>query len=187
MSEKQLNSPSFLKISNSPLFSKFLHYCCDEIIEGKSVDWRNNNDDIEWTIEDINKSKAIVKDFFHKSIIHDKFERPELISEAVFNVMQNCYETRRESIQHNFIKARFIEAEHNLLENVDWKIKWVLGNSMLPSYKEPILQLNLGCSRMSSMGSKPKQKIIDFEMNIEQVDHLITVLESALGELNNDD
>lgn len=163
---------------------QFLHDCCDEIIEGKEVNVRNYNNDIEWTAEDVVKTKTMIKEYFCKSIInHDSTtEKLEFPSETISNSIRNCLNTRKQELEHHLIKTAFLEAEHNLVESFDWNLKWVLGNSMMPNNREPIIQLKLQCAR-KNMDSKVKHNI-DFEMNTVQVDHLISDLENILKKLS---
>lgn len=94
-----------------------------------------------------------------------------------FNI---CFEIRRKDIEYHLMKAVFLEAEFILVKHIDWKLKWMLGNSIMPSYKETILQLELGCSKKKVTNLKHN---IDIEMNVEQVVHMIGVLEGILEEL----
>lgn len=60
------------------------------------------------------------------------------------------------------------------MENIDWRLKWVLGSSDLATLQEPRLQVDLHC--VSKNGNSIVKDIVNFEASLEQIDNLITDL-----------
>ncbi|KAL3269841.1 hypothetical protein HHI36_008899 [Cryptolaemus montrouzieri] len=143
----------------------------------------NYNEDVEWTSEDILTTKRIIKDFFQNCTINESFQITENVSETTLTALRECYETRKNDIEQYLIKESFLRAGHNLVENIDWKLKWIMGSSKLVSIREPILQLDLGCVQQGPDDLRPQENIINFEMTLEQVDDLISALEIIKSEL----
>ncbi|KAK9886081.1 hypothetical protein WA026_014866 [Henosepilachna vigintioctopunctata] len=176
-------SNALLTVSNSPIFNKFLHICCDELIEGKLVPLENFNNDMEWTTDDAIRAKKVVKDFFCNCALNETFHIEEDIPETIKKALEECYNIRQGDIQQYLIKASFLNSGHNIVENIDWKLKWILGTSKLSTVREPILQLTLGCVSKESDDLKPKNNKVNFELNLEQVNYLINELENVKAEL----
>lgn len=70
---------------------------------------------------------------------------------------------------------------YNLVENFDWKVKWILGSSDLATIKEPIVQVDLYC--INKEKDTLKRNIVNFEANSEKLDELICALTQVKKEL----
>lgn len=72
---------------------------------------------------------------------------------------------------------------NNLVENIDWRLKWVLGSSDLAILKEAYLQIDL--NGVQNKDEKIQKTSISFEANLEQVDQIIKELKAVKKELSN--
>lgn len=93
----------------------------------------------------------------------------------------DCYEIRKEEILQAIIREKLSKYGKPLVENIDWKLKWIMGSSKLASLREPLLQVDLHCFKKQDESAR---KTINFEMNLEQVDKLIAGLEKVKSEIN---
>lgn len=62
------------------------------------------------------------------------------------------------------------------LNNFDWKVNWVVGSSVCPSLKYPIVNLDL--STVHQIDGKTKQNNISLELTKDELDALILCLEN---------
>lgn len=70
-----------------------------------------------------------------------------------------------------------------LLNNFNWRLKWVLGSSTLASYKEPLLQCDFVFKKLNDESFKQ----ITTELSSNEVDLILSCLESAKTELEQTD
>ncbi|GJQ82120.1 hypothetical protein Trydic_g15907 [Trypoxylus dichotomus] len=174
---------ALLKIANTQEFSKFLHLCVDDML-GKTVDFENYTGDIEWSKDELKKAKLLIQANFKNNVLNEDgaFQFPfENVGETLYNDIQKCYEIRKDEIRQNIVKENLLDKDIPLVENIDWKMKWVMGSSSLVTVSEPLLQVDLNCAG----SSKPKKETVNFEVNLEQLEELITKLEQVRSGLTN--
>lgn len=70
------------------------------------------------------------------------------------------------------LKERLMKLDQPLVENIDWKVKWVCGSSKLASLSQPLARIDLHCLENSKGRST-----CSFEMNLDQVSDMIQKLE----------
>ncbi|KAG5893298.1 hypothetical protein JTB14_023508 [Gonioctena quinquepunctata] len=133
-----------LKISDSPVLMKFLHECVDDLVGKREANFDNYNSvDIEWTKEDYDKARKGIQNCFSQSVIEDELNlRKQNLDVNVEEAVRNCFLIRRNEIFQAMAKEAVLKNGNNLVENIDWKLKWVLGSSDLASIREPLLQCN---------------------------------------------
>lgn len=152
-----------------------MHRCIDNIITENRTSFDSCSGDIEWTNDDFVKARNLIQRLYQQraKIAEDNsILKLEGVSKAVQEAILDCYELRKEEIQQAVIKKSWLQnGAENLVENIDWKVKWIMGSSKMASLREPILQLNLNC-----VG----EKSIDFEMDLGKVDALINELEKVI-------
>lgn len=99
--------------------------------------------------------------------------------------LRNCFELRRNEIWQAMAKEAVLKDGHNLVEAIDWRLKWVLGSSKLVTIREPLLQVDLQCVRkaLNTNNNDSGRNTVNFEMNAHELDDLIAQLEKAQIEL----
>ncbi|XP_023026614.1 COMM domain-containing protein 8 [Leptinotarsa decemlineata] len=164
------------KVSDTSLLTKFLHECIDDLVETKKANFDNFiSSDIQWTREDYDSARVAVQNFFSQSVIEDNLIlEPLKLGKNVEETILNCFEIRKNGIFQALAKTAILKNGNTLVENIDWKLKWVLGSSDLATIRDPLLQVQLHCCR--NRDEKCEKNTVDFEANLEQVDHLIREL-----------
>ncbi|XP_066252168.1 uncharacterized protein [Euwallacea similis] len=137
----------------------------------------SNSDNKE---ENLQKS---VHDFYHHKAIDKNFPVPEGLPVHVAKSLETVYNLRRKDIINSVIKEKLVGSGHTLVENYDWKLKWVVGSSSLTSIREPICQIELICLTLGA-DLKPCGNSISFECDLEGVEKLIGALNSVKEKLS---
>ncbi|XP_072382896.1 uncharacterized protein [Diabrotica undecimpunctata] len=173
-----------LKISNPNDIKKFLHECIDDLIKKHDISFDNyNSGPIEWTKDDFEKAKRSVQSFYKQCAIENKFQlNSQNLEENIYEALESCYIIRKKDIFQHLAKSYILKNGHNLIENIDWKLKWVLGSSDLTVIKEPYLQIDLNGIELCS--GEIKTTCLSFEANLEQVDQFIKELTNIKADLN---
>ncbi|KAF2901925.1 hypothetical protein ILUMI_04261 [Ignelater luminosus] len=176
---------SLLKITNTPVLQQFLHDCVDDLIGRKHANFDSYSSDIEWTNEDYHNAIKFIQNLYRENtqstaenILVPKVQDLNPDSQQC---IVDCYEIRKEEILQAIIRENLSKCGKPLVENIDWKLKWILGSSKLASLREPLLQVDLHCFKKQDESTR---KTINFEMNLEQVDKLIAGLEKVKNEIN---
>ncbi|XP_018570635.1 uncharacterized protein LOC108910502 [Anoplophora glabripennis] len=163
-----------LKISNNSLY-EFLHGCVDDLLQKQSPNFENyKNRDIEWTEEDFDRTRAYIQNLYRQSVIDDTLDLPKDLTTDLQEAITRCYTIRKNDIFQALAKEFILQDGHNLVNNIDWRLKWVLGTSDLAALQEPRLQVDLHCS--NKIGDKVNRNVLNFEANLEQIDGLISDL-----------
>ncbi|KAJ8937676.1 hypothetical protein NQ318_002346 [Aromia moschata] len=123
------------------LKSNFLHECVDDLLGKRIANFDNyNSGDIEWTKDDYDKTRKCVQHLYRQCIIENNFHLDKEISPNLEEAIRNCYEIRKDAIFQWVAKECVLNLGHNLVDNIDWKLKWILGTSDLATVREPLLQ-----------------------------------------------
>lgn len=101
----------------------------------------------------------------------------KLNSNDVQQAVLGCYATRKDQIVAGITKDLMRRNGELLVENIDWKLKWVMGSSKFAALREPLLQVDLHCFRRDK-----NRTTVNFEMSLDKVDMLIKELENARSE-----
>lgn len=158
-------------------FFQFLHGCVDELLNKRKTNNENQHSNVEWTKEEQEAIKRNVKNFFRQSAIENTIELDSSLPDKIKSALKSCYEVRKSEIIQALAKECVIRRGHNLVENFDWKLKWILGSSDLATIRQPLLQIDFHCMNI-------EKNTVNFEGNLEQVDSLITALLKVNKELN---
>ena len=155
----------------------------DDLTGTKQANFNNYNSDLEWTIDDFNHAKRSVQKIYRQSVINDKVEIEFSVGDNVEREIRKCLELRKDDIFETLVKEKLVNSGHNLVENIDWKLKWVLGNSKLASVREALLQVDLHCAKSGPNFDKVSKNSVNFEVNLEMLDLLIDQLQKVREEL----
>lgn len=145
---------------------------------GKSVSIEKCSEDIEWTKDELKSVQLLIQTNFKNNILNNDgvFQFPfENLNETLRIAIEKCYEMRKDEIRQNLIRDNLLSRNIPLVENIDWKLKWVMGSSSTTTISEPLLQVDMHCA----VGDEVKRKTVNFEMNLNQMDELINQLEIA--------
>ncbi|CAH0555472.1 unnamed protein product [Brassicogethes aeneus] len=175
----------FLKISNNvPVLSKFLHESVDDLIGKSTLNFNNYNSDIEWTPEDFEKAKKEIQNLYRNAINNKEFKLDiKDVNSEVIKLIEDCFTVRKSEIIQKVLKDGIVKNGHNLVDNIDWRLKWVMGSSKLATIREPLLQVDLHCTKFDREENEMKNNTVNFEMDIKQVNNLINELSSVQKEL----
>ncbi|XP_057668285.1 uncharacterized protein LOC130901164 [Diorhabda carinulata] len=173
-----------LKISNSIELQKFLHECIDDLVEKRKIKFDYyNTSPIEWTEDDFHNAKKSVQAFYKQCTIKKRFEiSPDDIAEDVKEALRCCFDIRKQEIFQFLAKMYIIKGGNIFIENIDWRLRWVLGSSDLITLKEPYLQIDFNGIKDNS--GHTENTFVSFEATLEQVDQLIMELKHLKTELS---
>lgn len=134
--------------------------------------------DVKWTETDCDRVRNLVQKFYRDCAVDSNHAHIESIPTSFEEVIKNCYQMRQNEIDQAVAKDCLLSSgAKNLVENIDWKLKWIMGSSKLSTLREPILQMSLSCVEKSE--NHISKNVIGFEIDMEQVDNLIDSLEKA--------
>lgn len=148
------------------------------------TDFNLGNDDVEWTKEDRNSAKDFIQCLYRENILNHSKELiltnldidPKLVA-----LIKECYNIRKDDIFQAVLCEELHKGDKNIVENIDWKLKWVMGSSKLATLREPLVQVDLYCFKKINDNVR---NAVNFEMNVDQVNKLIQDLEEAQELLN---
>lgn len=177
-------STALIKITNVQVFNQFLHNCVNDLIDYKEMSYDTCSSDIEWTLKDYLEATNFIKNLYRQMTLNSEsnFElNLDKLNPNFQDCIQNCYEIRKNEIFQALAKQGLFQEGKSVVENIDWKLKWIMGTSSLAALKQPILQLDLHCFKKPNEMSR---KTVNFEMNLEEIDSLIAQLEKVKNELS---
>ncbi|KAJ8912943.1 hypothetical protein NQ315_017274 [Exocentrus adspersus] len=165
----------FLKISHISAIYEFLHHCVDDLIEKSNTNFENYyNGDIELTQEDCEKACSFIQNLYRVSVMENHLKLPGDMSTNLQEAVTHCYMIRKNDIFQALARDYILQKDHNLVNNVDWRLKWVLGSSSLATLHSPLLQVDLHCSKKN--GDDLMKNTINFEADLQQIDNLLMEL-----------
>ncbi|PSN36265.1 hypothetical protein C0J52_22620 [Blattella germanica] len=109
-----------------------------------------------------------------------KEKLPELDSTHQEIVLE-CLSVRQKDIQ-NILFQEKCAISGPVLQDFDWKVKWVMGSSKSSSLREPLLSLDLHLSEGRNLrknGIGINKKTVSLELDKEELNKLISILEKA--------
>lgn len=124
-----------------------------------------------------------VQSFYRGKATEGKKLSGTALPENLQNTIDAVFQIRYPDIVDAIVQERLHVTGHPILQNIDWKVKWVLGSSKLANVREPICQLELLCMVMGS-NFKPTRTSIHFECDLEKLDQLIGALKEVKRNLN---
>lgn len=147
------------------------------MISENKVDIGNYSSDIEWTQTDFERAQILIQNLYTEMTKTNNIDiNLQGLSKDFREAIENCYSARKEEIYQTIVKQNILDKVENLVENFDWKVKWIMGSSKMASLREPLLQMTLHC-----MGHKS----VEFEANMEQLENFISELEKVKSKLEN--
>ncbi|KAF5284699.1 hypothetical protein FQR65_LT13452 [Abscondita terminalis] len=169
---------ALLKINNEEALYRFLHHCVDDLINNSSSDFNIGREVIEWTKDDHINAVNYIQNLYKENVI--KSENWENIAKEINSryehIIKECYEIRKNEIYQAVVCEELYKHNSNIVQNIDWKLKWIMGSSKLSSLREPLLQVDLHCFKKKN---ESVRKTVNFEMDIVQINKLISDLEKV--------
>ena len=104
------------------------------------------------------------------------------LSEETQRIVSQCLETRRAELR-NAIVFNTIASNNPVLKDFDWKLNVVLASDKMVNINEPLLDLELKIKNDSANEPAKKEEVVTVEFNKEELNNLITSLETAQHEL----
>lgn len=144
--------------------------------------FENYAKELDWTEEQFNKIRKSIQNLYRQNITQESLDiqsctLPDNVREAV----TNCFIVKKDTMYQAFVRKALLKKGYNIIENIDWKLKWILGSSDLASLREPLLQVDLYAVKNNS--DRAERSIINFEANLKQVDSMIKELVKIKQEL----
>nr|CAI5836126.1 unnamed protein product [Callosobruchus analis] len=156
--------------------NEFLHACVDDLIGKGPINPGNfETNDTKWTKDNFEKTVKCVKKLYRRAALEGalSLDNSRLV-DNVADIIKKCYEIRKTDIQNSLMKELLLKKGDCLVENIDWKLKWILGSSDLASLREPLLQVILHCVQKHDI--RTEKNVIQFEADLYQVDFLVQEL-----------
>lgn len=150
----------------------------DDLIGVKQIQFDSYSGEVEWTEKDYKAALHFIQTLYREQVINQSFDLEskvaELESNDVRQAVLGCYRIRKNEIVAGITKDLMLRNGGLLVENVDWKLKWVMGSSKFAALREPLLQVDLSCFQTDK-----NRATVNFEMTVDTVDMLIEELENA--------
>nr|CAH7748514.1 unnamed protein product [Callosobruchus chinensis] len=155
---------------------QFLHACVDDLIAKRQINSDNfKTNDTKWTKDHFEKAVKCIKNLYRKAALEGNMSLDTSTLPAdIADIIIKCYEIRKVDIHNSLMKELLLKKGDCLVENIDWKLKWILGSSDLASLREPLLQVFLHCVEKHDL--RTEKKVIEFEADLDHVDFLIDEL-----------
>ncbi|XP_030766937.1 uncharacterized protein LOC115890754 [Sitophilus oryzae] len=172
------------KLENIQHLPEFVHHCINTITNNSKVSTiESGGGSIEWREDEAQRVRSFIQNLYREGILNGKLSLPRSLPDGARAVIENIFELRRKDISNAVIKENLAKNGEQVVENYDWKLKWIMGSSELASIREPVCQVDFHCLTKDDKEAIVR-KTINFEMNLEKIDNLISVLKSMNEELN---
>lgn len=156
----------------------------DDLIGCKQIKFDSYGGDIEWTEADYNQTLTFVQNLYRESVQNpseDNFQlKLQELNPNMQTAIKECYDIRKNEIFQCIVKESLLKHEFPVVQNIDWKLKWIMGSSKLSALREPVVQVDLHCFKSQKENVR---QTINFEMNLDQVDQFIAELERIQMEI----
>ncbi|KAF7389142.1 hypothetical protein HZH66_010279 [Vespula vulgaris] len=160
------------------VLKELLHACVDEICGHPGPSYHKFMNRMNWSkeaYEDI--YKLIIMLLRNPACLYLVEEKmpPEYhdLPESIQKDILNCLKVRQEQLTHALLMEHSKQKLLTLVD-FDWRLKLVMGTSKMASLREPLLQLDF------IVEEKGTRCIIDVEMNKDELDTLITTMETII-------
>lgn len=167
------------------VFRQFLHDCVNDMVGKKGGAFDNYSGDVEWTKEEYETARSFVQNSYRGNLKsgQETFQDANFVNlpTNMNEEIRNCYEIRKNEMLQFVMREGLLKSELPIVENIDWKVKWINGSSKLASISEPVLQVDLHCSDKEAANLK---SLVNFEIGAEKLDKFINELESVKTELH---
>ncbi|XP_076266446.1 COMM domain-containing protein 8-like [Rhynchophorus ferrugineus] len=171
------------KVHDFEQFSQFVHLCINDITFNPINTGQSTGGAINWINDESRVIQKEIQKVFKDSIVKEEISLPDNIPTQAKAILTDIFNNRRKDILNNVIKAHLADSGHVIVENFDWKLKWILGSSKLATIQEPICQIDLECVYKNGSDAFEK-KTINFEMDLENLNKLIEALLNVKRKLN---
>lgn len=192
MEGQQLQFQSILQNSPINTFTECLHSCINDICGRKSNTYENLKSVTDWTSDEYTVVTIGIKQLFIDAVAN-QLSRNEVMDKVAEldadrqEIIIECLEVRQGDIQNALLEEK-CAISGPILQDFDWRIKWVMGSSKLSSLREPLLFLDFHLregKNMMAQKSDIKQKTVSLEMDKNELNKVIAVLEKAQESISN--
>lgn len=145
----------------------------------------NINNEIDWSIENQSAARKYFQNIFKNAVMEENYNfnlNLSSIGEEKVKIVEDCFNIRKSEILNKLQCDILCKLDVPLVTGFDWRLKWLIGSSSLSSIREPIAQLDL--YTLNNKDDSFKKNLVNFEMNLSEIDNLINKLESAINNLN---
>lgn len=153
----------------------------DDLIRVKQIKFDSYSGEVEWTEKDYKEALHFIQTLYREQALSRSSDFESKVAELESNDAQRavlgCYGIRETEIAAGIAKELMLRDGGRLVENIDWKLKWVTGSSKFAALREPLLQVDLHCFPTDKNRGR-----VNFEMTVDAVDTLIKELENAKSE-----
>ncbi|KAG6798763.1 COMM domain-containing protein 8 [Apis mellifera caucasica] len=161
-----------------PVLKELLHACVDEICGRPGPTYHKFVNRMDWSKEEYEETYKLISNLLRNpaSLYITEEKMPQEYHELPEHIQQNillCLKLRREQLTDALLKE-FSKEKYETVIDFDWKLKLVMGSSKLASLREPLLQLDL------MLESKNSKRILDMELNKDELDTFISTMESIV-------
>lgn len=138
-------------------------------------------EDLETARKSLNSILCSVAMLEHENEVQNNlYEKLPNLEKSQKECIYEILKIRRTDIM-KYMVSNLNSLNSSLLNNFNWRLKWILGSNTLSSYKEPLLQCDFVCKRLNDESCKQ----ITAELNTNELDSIISCLEVARDELSN--
>ncbi|KAK2579543.1 hypothetical protein KPH14_010842 [Odynerus spinipes] len=169
---------NLLSQEKSDVLKELLHACVDEICGHPGPTYYKFMTRMDWSKEEYEDVYKLIITLLRNPaclyLIEEKMPAEyHDLPEAIQKNILTCLKIRQEQL------TRALLMEHSkrklqTLVDFDWRLKLVMGTSKMASLREPLLQLDLITE------DREARRIIDVEMNKDELDTLITTMETIV-------
>lgn len=160
----QVKTTPSRRVSVSKLWLQFLH----DIINNLDQKSPTNLD------PDLHQLAVYLKEFYTKKTLDPNTTLPETIPDHFCTAVESVFHLRQGDLVGQVVKQRVAQSGRSVVENFDWRLKWILGSSTIAELREPLCQLDLIC-----LGSDLCKSVVSFECDLKGLEQLISVLQQC--------
>ncbi|KAK9307858.1 hypothetical protein QLX08_001929 [Tetragonisca angustula] len=162
------------------VLKELLHACVDEICGRPGPTYHKFVNSMDWSKEEYEETYKLISTLLrHPASLYLTEEKmPQEYHELPEQIQQNilsCLKVRREQLTDALLMECSKE-KHETVIDFDWRLKLIMGSSKLASLREPLLQLDL------ILEHKNSKRILDFELNKDELDTFINTMEGIVLE-----
>lgn len=159
------------------ILRELLHACADEICGHPGPSYREFMTRMDWSKEEYEGVYGLIKTLLRNPaclyLIEEKmpseyYDFPESIRKDILT----CLKVRQKELTRALLTEHSKEKLETLVD-FDWRLKLVMGTSKLASLREPLFQLDFIAEHTNV------RRVIGVEMNKDELDMLITTMETV--------
>lgn len=170
------------------LLNKVLHSCADALCGRNSMKYETLKATTDWTAEEYSCICNELKKLFSEVVGNSLEDEMILANLPELDVphqkcLLDCLDIHKKDIGRALI-SELASISGPILEDFDWKLKWVMGSSTMSSLREPLLQMDFHLSHGKSQG-EVNNNTVNVEMDSNELKNLLFSLERAQEAIKN--